>query len=216
MMEENGSKKVLLSVLGVAILVVAVVGISFAAYSATRTSDANTISTGTISMSYSEPTNGIELVNALPMSDDNGKKLTGAVAEKNQTFEFTVSTNASAALNIPYEISVTPVAITATESLGVLTDRQVKVYLTKKADSTETEVVAPTLVSALAQSTVEGRSTSKLLYKTTDQHAGNDVINTNYVLRMWIDNAVSVDDITDKTYEYRLKVNVDAAVAPLA
>ena len=212
MMEENGSKKVLLSVLGVAILVVAVVGISFAAYSATRTSDENTISTGTISMSYSEPTNGIELVNALPMSDDNGKALTGAVEGKNQTFEFTVSTNASAALDIPYEISVTPVAITATDSLGALTDGQVKVYLTKNGS----EVVAPTLVSGLEMSKVAGRETSRTLYTTTDKHDGNDAINTSYVLRMWIDNAVNVDSITDKTYEYRLKVNVDAAVAPLA
>ena len=52
MMEESGSKKVLLSVLGVAILVVAVVGISFAAFSFTNTSDENSIQTGTITMSY--------------------------------------------------------------------------------------------------------------------------------------------------------------------
>ena len=214
MMEENSSKKVLLSVLGVAILVVAVVGISFAAFSATKVSDENTISTGTISMSYSEPTNGIELIDALPMSDDKGKELSGAVDGKNQTFEFTVSTNTSAALNIPYEISVTPVAITTTDTLGALTDKQVKVHLTKNG----TEVVAPTLVDSLAATSVAGRNGSKTLYTTIDEHTGNDVINTSYVLRMWIDNAVSVDDITanGKSYEYRLKVNVDAAVAPLA
>jgi len=61
-MEENNSRKVLLSVLGVAILLVAVVGISFAAYTFTDQSDeANTINTGTITMSYTEPENGIKL-----------------------------------------------------------------------------------------------------------------------------------------------------------
>ena len=53
MMEENNSKKVLLSVLGVAILVVAVVGVSFAAFSFANTSDkANQIQVGTITMSF--------------------------------------------------------------------------------------------------------------------------------------------------------------------
>ena len=205
---EGKNNKILLSIVGVAILVVLVVGISFAAYSATRTSDENTIRTGTISMSYSEPTNGIELTNALPMTDTDGKGLSG---DKN-IFNFTVSTNASGKLNIPYEINITPVTIVTNDSLGALTDGQIKVYLTKNG----VDAVAPTLVGSLAASTVGGRNTSKVLYTTTDAHNGNDVITTEYVLRMWIDNDVNVSSITDKTYEYRLKVNVDAHVAPLS
>ena len=55
MKEDNNSKQVLLSVLGVAILVVAVVGVSFAAFTFSQTGQkVNTISTGTITMSYSE------------------------------------------------------------------------------------------------------------------------------------------------------------------
>ena len=41
MMEENGSKKVLLSVLGVAILVVAVVGVSFAFFTYSKEGEKN-------------------------------------------------------------------------------------------------------------------------------------------------------------------------------
>lgn len=208
MMEENGSKKVLLSVLGVAILLVAVVGISFAAFTFTNDdATTNTVSTGTIAMSYSEPTNGINLVDALPMSDDSGKGLSGA----GNVFEFTVSTLASGTLSIPYEISVTPVAVT--DGNGALTDSQVKVYLTKNG----TAVVNPVLVSGLTASTVEGRTGSYTLYQTTDVHTGTaQTTTTTYVLRMWIDNSVTVASISDKTYEYRLKVNVDSAVAPLA
>ena len=209
MMEENGSKKVLLSVLGVAILLVAVVGISFAAFTFTNDEDAktNSVSTGTIAMSYSEPTNGINLENALPMSDDAGKGLSGA----GNVFEFTVSTLASGTLNIPYEISVTPVEITSGN--GALTDGQVKIYLTKNG----TAVVEPMLVSGLTASTVEGRTDSYTLYKTTDSHTGTGVTaTTTYVLKMWIDNNVTVASISDKTYEYRLRVNVDSTVVPLA
>ena len=70
----NNSKQVLLSVLGVAILVVAVVGVSFAAFSYQGIGETeNTISTGTISMMYNEPDNGINLTNALPTTDEQGK-----------------------------------------------------------------------------------------------------------------------------------------------
>ena len=104
---ENKEKKVLLSVLGVAILVVAVIGISFAAYNVTFDSgNANSISTGTIMVSYTEPTNAISILDAMPLEDAEGMKLTGT----NNTFDFTVSTKASNALTIPYTISLTKVA----------------------------------------------------------------------------------------------------------
>ena len=75
-MKDNNSKQVLLSVLGVAILVVAVVGVSFAAFTFSQTGNVeNTITTGTISMTYTEPENGINLTNAMPMTDDSGKVL---------------------------------------------------------------------------------------------------------------------------------------------
>ena len=48
MNQSNSSKQILLSVIGVAILVVAVVGVSFAFFNYTRTGAANTIKTGTI------------------------------------------------------------------------------------------------------------------------------------------------------------------------
>ena len=80
-MKENSSKQVLLSVLGVAILVVAVVGVSFAAFSYSKTGEkVNTITTGTITMEYTEDTNGINLTNALPMSDGVGTNLSGSTA----------------------------------------------------------------------------------------------------------------------------------------
>ena len=59
---DNSSKQILLSVLGVAILVVAVVGVSFAAFTFTGTgTKENRITTGTISMTYSEADSDVRL-----------------------------------------------------------------------------------------------------------------------------------------------------------
>lgn len=59
------SKQVLLSVIGVAILVVAVVGVSFAFFNYTRTGAQNTVSTGYIKFN-SEQTGAMAITNAFP------------------------------------------------------------------------------------------------------------------------------------------------------
>ena len=201
-MKENSQKKVLLSVLGVAILVVAVIGISFAAYSNTFSSaTANSISTGTIMVSYTEPTNAINITDAMPMSDTDGKALSGA----GKTFDFVVSTQASNALTVPYTITLTK------EESSTLADNEVKVYLTKNG----ADVVQPTLVSALTDAS-GARAGSKVLYSTSDNFTttSESAKTSNYVLRMWVDSAVTVDSSSTKTY--KAKVNVDSAVTPIA
>jgi len=200
-MKENSQKKVLLSVLGVAILVVAVIGISFAIYQTTfDSSNSNSIATGTIMVSYTEPTNAINIADALPMSDEDGKALSGS----GNTFDFTVSTKATNALTVPYTISLTKVAD------STLTDDDVKVYLTKDGSP----VVEPTKISAL--SAFASRGDSKTLYTTQDVYTTTDepAKTSNYVLRMWIDQDVAVSGDTSKTY--KAKVNVDSTVTPVA
>ena len=66
MSNSNSSKQILLSVIGVAILVVAVVGVSFAFFNYTRTGAANTIKTGTISFNTSNST--ITINNLFPIA----------------------------------------------------------------------------------------------------------------------------------------------------
>ena len=199
-MKENSQKKVLLSVLGVAILVVAVIGISFALYQTTfDSSNSNSIATGTIMVSYTEPSNAINIADALPISDEEGKALSG----QGNTFDFTVSTKADNALTVPYTISLTKVA----ESN--LTDDEFKVYLTKDVSPD----VQPTKISALAN--YETRGDSKTLYSTQDVYTttGEEAKTSDYVLRMWIDQDVAVSGDTSKTY--KAKVNVDSTVTPI-
>lgn len=222
MMEENNSKKVLLSVLGVAILVVAVVGVSFAAFSYTNTSDAaNQINVGTITMSYSEAEAGISITDAKPTAD--------ATAKEDKTpghyFEFTVTRKTDATVKVPYEISVIPGAAGSEETL--LPTKNVKVYLTKVNGENETPVVAPTTLDTIIidskKSTLDTKTTKYVLYTVAD---ATGAVYTGaaetYRLRMWIDENTqftqdgSGDTLNStKKYSYRLTVNVDAAVKPL-
>ncbi len=212
-MKDNDQKKMLLSVLGVAILVVAVIGISFAAYSTVFKSDANTVTTGTVMVSYTEPTNAILVNDAMPMSDSDGKAQTGR-----GVFEFTVSTKADNALTVPYEINLTKVesAVQSGENgyYASMDDSQVKAYLTKAGVAVSETGQDGALISTLTASTV--RSGSKILHTDSDVFSatGENAKTTTYQLRLWIASAVNYDDVTDK--EYHAKVNVDSHVNPLS
>ena len=204
-MKENSQKKVLLSVLGVAILVVAVIGISFAAYSTTFKSDTNSISTGTIMVSYTESNNVINIPDAMPTSDAIGS----ALSDAGKTFDFTVSTKATNALTVPYVITLTP------DANNTLKDSEVKVYLTKGGTAvSETPATNAKTVSALAAS--DGREGSFVLHNDSDVYTktGEDAKTSSYVLRMWVAENVTVDNSSSKTY--KAKVNVDSAVTPIA
>jgi len=189
----NSSKQVLVSILGVAILIVAVVGISFAAFSYSKTGTvANTITTGTITMSYSEPTNGINLTNALPITDTAGKALTG----NNNTFDFTVAATVSGSTTINYAIT----AVKGDEC--TVADSGVKVYLTDQEDA---QILAPTKVSALTTTTNEnaaGAPAGQYILKTGTY---SETKTEEYRLRMWV-----ADDYTAPSTQqkYVLKVNV--------
>ena len=112
----SSSKQALLSVLGVAILIVAVVGISFAAFTYTRAGvRENVVTTGTIQMSYDEATNGINISNALPMSELDAVKATvvnnsgvatpdTGTSVSDNVFDFTVSTTITGNPTINYDI----------------------------------------------------------------------------------------------------------------
>ncbi len=66
MNQSNQSKQVLLSVIGVAILVVAVVGVSFAFFNYTRTGSANTVTTGTIKFNSTQ--SQLNVTNVFPVA----------------------------------------------------------------------------------------------------------------------------------------------------
>ena len=197
MKDNNGnSKQVLLSVLGVAILVVAVVGVSFAAFSYSKTGQkVNTITTGTISMDYTEGTNGINLVNALPMTDTVGK----ALKDTNQYFDFTVKATINGDATINYAITASK------ESSSTIPDTGVKVYLTDMDSTADTQILAPTKVSALTKTSSSESSGAPSGHYVLKSGTFTATSNHKYRLRMWV-----ADDYTAPSSQqtFKLRVNV--------
>ncbi len=75
MSNSNSSKQILLSVIGVAILVVAIVGVSFAFFNYTRTGLVNTVKTGQIFFEQSQ--SSVELTNVFPISAEEAAAVPG-------------------------------------------------------------------------------------------------------------------------------------------
>ena len=214
-MEEKNSRKVFLSVLGVAILVVAVVGISFAAYSFTNTDAGdNRITTGTITMSYAEPTSGIELENALPMSDSDART---ELTEEKEVFTFTVSATADGTVTIPYEINIEKIATTPQ-----LPDSSVKIELTKGTIGAETVVAAPQTMAELRVAANEStlRAGTYTIAATEIPFVNGAAANatTTYNLRIWVANTVDTTDTEafPADSSYKVKVHVNSHVNPIS
>lgn len=194
------SKQIIISILGVIILIVAVIGISFAAFTYSQAgTKVNTITIGKITMNYTEATNGITLNDALPMTDDTGKTLTGS----GNTFDFTVNANiqGSGTTTINYLITITEVTTT-------FANTGIKVYLTSNDDATVE--LTPTKVSELPitqSNNTAGAPTGQRILKTGTVTVTNTTVDqtTKYRLRMWV-----ADDFSDssKSGTYAIKVNV--------
>ena len=203
---ENNKKNLFLNILLVVILLVFVVGISFAAATWKRTTGDNTVNTGSISMSYVEPTNALILENALPMSDEEGKSQT-------KYFEFTVSTHATTNANddtgitIPYEINISDIELTNEE----LAKYFIKLNLSTVEGNVETEVLQPTTMTNLNLSALRENATK--VYEARDVHKnGSDTKTTTYRLRAWLDKNYAVENKVETKYQYKFRVNVNSTV----
>ena len=186
MSKNNSTKQVLLSVLGVAILVVAVVGVSFAFFTYSKQgSTVNTITTGTLVFKYNEPAAGINLTNAVPMSDADG----AAQAATGSVFDFTVTSTVKGNVNISYEISATETTDPAANT--TLDAKYVKLRLASGTDGSAygTEVLAANHFSKLSDSTkVTGvnYATKKLADGTVTGTADGTPVTHYYRLQMWM------------------------------
>ena len=177
----NNKKQLLLSIGLVLILVLMIVGISYAAFKFTGLgTKPNTITTGAITMEYTESTNTISMNNALPTTDATGKvRLTAG-----EYFDFTLSGTIKGSENINWEIAAEDVT-TATKKID---GKYIKLYLTSlDENNNETEVMAPTVYTAEStENTYTGRPTNMMsLAKGTISTS----FSTKYRLRMYVDES---------------------------
>ena len=177
----NNKKQLLLSIGLVLILVLMIVGISYAAFKFVGLGNKpNTITTGAITMEYEESTNTISMTGALPTTDATGKvRLTAG-----EYFDFTLSGTIKGSENINWEIAAEDVT-TATKKID---GKYIKLYLTSlDENNNETEVMAPTVYTAEStENTYTGRPTNMMsLAKGTTSTS----FSTKYRLRMYVDES---------------------------
>lgn len=191
--DENSSKKIIIAVIFISILVISVIGISFAVFIGSQHgSKDNTLSTGTISMTYTEDTNGISIVNALPITDTAGKVLSG----NNEYFDFTVTTNIVGNSSVIYEIAAIK------DNSSTLKNDEIKLYLERQISGTYSEELAPGIYSPIENATEIGSPIGSMVLA---QITRNSTTTDNYRLRMWINQSTQVDTVSKF---YTVKVNV--------
>ena len=156
--------------------------------------DKSSISTGQIKMSYTE-INEVTMENALPMKDEEGKVI-------DDYFDFQVLTymktneDDNTERRLSYDITVEPLDIE-----NPLSDKDIKVYLTRIDNGVETEVEAPTTIDKLVDKIV---STQEEVFSNNK----GEVI-TSYRLRAWVDEEVDPARFTEKKYSYKFRVDIN-------
>ena len=182
-----------------AFILVVVIGISYSAFTYSGIGKKeNTITTGAITMLYTESDNTISVTNALPTTDNTGKtrKTSG------EYFDFTVKSSITGNTDINYEIA-------AKEEAGnTFSGKNIKYYLTTvDSNGKETEVMAPrTYYEEPSGNVYTGRPADMMsLYTGNLKNQGDTTI--NYRLRLWVDEDYNPQN-DNGGLTYKVKVNV--------
>ena len=172
-------KQLLLSIGLVLILVLMIVGISYAAFKFTGLGNKpNTITTGAITMEYEESTNTISMTGALPTTDATGKvRLTAG-----EYFDFTIKSNIQGNANINWEIAAEDITPSSAKKMD---GKNIKLYLTKLNGDKEEEVMAPKVYNATTSANTKTGRPSGVMSLATGTMSASET--TNYRLRMYVD-----------------------------
>ena len=202
-MIRDDSKQVLLSVFGVALLIVAIVGISYAifVFSAKSRVD-NTVRSGGITFEYLEGDSVIDINDALPLSDEVGVKQT-------KSFDFQVSSAIRGNTTVFYEVRAKSLTVD-----NKIDNQYVKIYLEKKDGGDFSTVLSPTTFKENPNTSLTNISVdtnTMLLY--SGRFSGKKATTTNYsdefLLKMWLSDKYLIDDVSRS---FKIKVLVYASM----
>lgn len=202
---EDNKKQLILSIIGILIIVISIIGVSYAAFIFTKKGkEENTVRTGTVTMAYTEAENGIDIKNAIPMSEDKGKLLMG----EDEIFDFTVSADITGKTTIDYEV------VAVKDESSTIDDKDIRLYLEKSdsKDGVYNATMEPLQFSPSTKESTLGApegvmQLDKDSFTTTDVADSSTVkkFNQYYRLRMWVDTSY---ELSDKTSTYKVTVNV--------
>ena len=172
-------KQLLLSIGLVLMLVLMIVGISYAAFKFVGAGKKlNTITTGAITMEYTESTNTISMTGALPTTDATGKvRLTAG-----EYFDFTIKSSIKGNTNINWEIAAEDITSSSAKKMD---GKNIKLYLTKLNGDKEEEVMAPKVYNATTSANTKTGRPSGVMSLATGTMSASET--TNYRLRMYVD-----------------------------
>lgn len=196
--DDNNKIKIFLSIILVIILIISVVGVTYALFIYGKEGQIkNIVTTGSLTFSYVETSNGISLENAMPISDDVGKKLDNS-KDNNGFFDFNVSCKIAGTDRIQYEVYATQ-----TKVVNKIEEQYVKIYLTDGTNDTPISgynVEVPTynhLKDAILNK--EG----KQLYYGNFTSSGTQ----SFRLRMWLSEQYPVSSVSE---QFKIKINIAA------
>ena len=193
MIKKDSNNKLFIIIVCLFIFIIMVIGVSMATFTYTKENKSiNTISTGNVYLNYTEDTNGINITNAYPMSDEVGKTLTN----EEQFFDFTVEAKISGDVVANYEVSAEK------EASSTLNNDEVKLYLEKKVNNSYQEVMAPKNFTPLKESTDLGTMAGAMLLDTGTLSKSSTV---SYRLRMWVADTTVLDNL-EKSFGVRVSI----------
>ena len=179
------------------VMILAIVGVSYAAFSYSKTgSKVNSITTGSITMTYKETDNTISLSGALPTTDKTGM----VRLNPGEYFDFSVSSEITGDVNINYEISAKK------EDGNTIDGRYIKLYLTRLTDDGEEEalMVPETYNEESSANDYTGRPVNEMSLYTSSMNSSES---NNYRLRMYVDESYNPQgDGGGLTFSVRINV----------
>lgn len=200
-MIQTESKQIILSIVGISILIIAFVGISYAAFHSSLFSNLlNGISTGTISVSLKENSDVISMSNAMPMTDEKGMSL-----NDNNVYVFKVQSNLSPKTTLNYEVS-----LQKEDSKNMLDNNLVRFYLEKFEYKDYQKVLEPKAFIPLEKDSFLGsKKGSMVIYSGTLSNVSDEekFMEDEFKLRMWVSQDAIIDSVSRN---FNVKLNVVA------
>ena len=203
-MEGNSSKQILLSIIGIAVLVIAVIGVSFAFFSYTKEgSSNNVIETGQIYMNFEE-SNSISLTNQFPMTNNEALAgiPTGSGQNESASMTFTVEGYSSGSTAIPYHVY----AIRGTDVSGKdrFPESEISVFLSQ-AQSNRSQPISKFGSSSEALNTVHVLNSAVANSSGWEIASGSIQAGTDsgskqrdtYTLKMFVNDTVRISDTAE-------------------
>lgn len=187
------SKKIIILVLLISVLVIVAVLLAFGILNKSDNEVEEKYNPGVITMSYTD-SNIYKFDNLIPLTDSLGKTSN----DTSSYFDFIVDTKIEDSDEIEYEISVTVL-----EDESNVTLDMIKMYLEVQKSGSFSKVFGPEVFSPIAKKSTLGTPEGYMILLHDSKKTNSS---DNYRLRVWLDENYVVAD--NSVYYASIKVNV--------